>query len=196
MDEERRGGISIERGTVKEKRMRDGTFWWEYRVESLTRDGLISLWMQSIDVWEHVKMPEIGGNQQGYAVDTKVYFFLFEDGYGLILNRIRDTAEDYQARIGVFVDIMALVIEKENLILDKLAELKAQITDATSTITGAIGDAKSDITGAIGSAKSDITGAIGDAKSDITGAIGDAKGDITDAIGEVKDVCDEINGKV
>ena len=221
-------GITIERGIVKEKKIPDNCYWWVYRVESVTRDGLKSLWMESIDVWEHVRDPDIpyGGNQTGYAVGTKVYFFLFEDGRGMILNRIEDETDDFKARIGVFAKTMAKVIEKEDQILAGIAEIKAmiagsgtgsiayglsslstQISNAQSEIDGRVDGAKSSIEGKISDiqgsiegkvdgAQSSIEGKVDGAKSSIEGKVDSAKSSIEGKIAEVKAVDDQIKAKV
>lgn len=47
-----------------------------YRVESSTRDGVVTRWIEAV--------------QGEYETGDAVYFFMFDDGRGMILGRIID----------------------------------------------------------------------------------------------------------
>lgn len=62
--------VEIDRGRISGK---DGTL---YRVESYTRGGVLSRWIEAV--------------QGEYALNDSVYFFMFDDGRGMILGRMID----------------------------------------------------------------------------------------------------------
>lgn len=62
--------VGIDRGRISEK---NGAL---YRVASYTRDGVLSRWMEAV--------------QGEYAPEDKVYFFMFDDGRGMIVGRMID----------------------------------------------------------------------------------------------------------
>ena len=47
-----------------------------YKVESYTRDGIVSRWIEAV--------------QGEYQIGDNVYFFMFDDGRGMILGRMID----------------------------------------------------------------------------------------------------------
>ena len=63
-------GATLERGVIEE--IENG----KYTVSSLTRDGIISMPIKAIN------------GEDTYSVGDKVYFFLFDDGDGLVLTRM------------------------------------------------------------------------------------------------------------
>lgn len=63
-------GAPIERGVIDS--IKDGC----YRVASYTRDGIVSLPIKSIC------------NSDTYSIGDKVYFFMFDDGNGMILGKL------------------------------------------------------------------------------------------------------------
>lgn len=63
-------GAPLERGVIET--IEDG----KYRVASLTRDGIRSMPIRSAN------------SEDAFALGDRVYFFLFEDGDGLILARM------------------------------------------------------------------------------------------------------------
>ena len=65
----------IERGTITGKMA--GPL---YRVDSLTREGVCSRWIPAI--------PQ--ANNQEYAVGDRAYFFIFDDGRGMIVGPLTD----------------------------------------------------------------------------------------------------------
>ena len=60
--------VGIERGRIS---ARDGAL---YRVQSYTRDGVVTRWIEAL--------------QGEYERDQDVYFFMFDDGRGMILGRV------------------------------------------------------------------------------------------------------------
>lgn len=63
-------GAALERGVIE--KIENG----KYRVSSLTRDGIASMPIKSIN------------ETDTYSIGDKVYFFLFDDGDGLILSKM------------------------------------------------------------------------------------------------------------
>lgn len=63
-------GSTLERGVIE--KIEDG----KYRVSSLTRDGIVSMPIKSAN------------ETDTYSIGDKVYFFLFDDGDGLILSKM------------------------------------------------------------------------------------------------------------
>ena len=63
--------VGIERGEISE--VKSGPL---YRVKSYTRDGVITRWIEAA--------------QGEYEEQDKVYFFMFDDGRGMILGRMID----------------------------------------------------------------------------------------------------------
>lgn len=68
------GLVGLERGRIREVR-EDGDG-WVYKVESYTRDGILTRWIEAV-----------GGEEM--AQGTDVFYFMFADGRGLILGRAR-----------------------------------------------------------------------------------------------------------
>lgn len=71
MDDFCMNAVGLDRGRIAEKKT--GPL---YRVESYTRGGILSRWIEAA--------------QGEYAVNDNVYFFTFDDGRGLILGRMID----------------------------------------------------------------------------------------------------------
>lgn len=63
--------VGFERGKVCEKK--NGPL---YKVESYTRDGIVSRWIEAV--------------QGEYQIGDNVYFFMFDDGRGMILGGMID----------------------------------------------------------------------------------------------------------
>lgn len=63
-------GSTLERGVIE--KIENG----KYRVSSLTRDGIVSMPIKSKN------------ETDTYSIGDKVYFFLFDDGDGLILSKM------------------------------------------------------------------------------------------------------------
>lgn len=87
---ERTGGVAAERGKISEKRKRDN---WQYKVESLTRKGVKSRWMEACGAYcnEWTENEENNGKYE-YQTGDEVYYFMFPDGRGMILGKMtRDT---------------------------------------------------------------------------------------------------------
>ena len=90
-DESKVGGF--ERGTICEKKD-DPIAKWVYKVESATRQGVKSRWMEAVSA--SVREYEVTGTE-GPAIEKKyeyfvgdiVNFFMFDDGRGMILGKIR-----------------------------------------------------------------------------------------------------------
>ena len=84
------GGVFIERGKITEKRQQGN---WQYKVESMTRKGIKTRWMESVSAYcNECECPEHGPGKYQYNVGDEVYYFMFGDGRGMILGvMIRDT---------------------------------------------------------------------------------------------------------
>lgn len=85
MDKEKETyGAAIERGKIAEKKA--GPL---YKVESYTRDGVKTRWMEAINqyVREYEGDPP-QENKYEYAVGDEVYYFMFDDGRGMILGKM------------------------------------------------------------------------------------------------------------
>ncbi|MBR3740563.1 MAG: hypothetical protein IKN04_08895 [Clostridia bacterium] len=86
---ERTSGVSIERGKISEKK--DGPC---YKVESYTRGGIKSRWMESankyVNEYQCEAPNEIAREKKyEYEIGDEVYFFMFDDGRGMILGKIQ-----------------------------------------------------------------------------------------------------------
>ena len=87
---EKTGGVSIERGEITEKRKVDQ---WQYKVESMTRKGVGTRWMEAVSAYcnEYTEAEQESGKKE-YQVGDEVYYFMFADGRGMILGKmLRDT---------------------------------------------------------------------------------------------------------
>lgn len=87
---EKTGGVFIERGKISEKRQRAN---WQYKVESATRRGVVSRWMEAVSAYcnEYTETEENNGKYE-YNVGDEVYYFMFGDGRGMIIGVMtRDT---------------------------------------------------------------------------------------------------------
>lgn len=83
------GAVFIERGSICEKK-EDARAGYVYKVKSSTRDGIISRWMEAVSacVNEYKGEPPVLERFE-YEVDDEVNYFMFGDGRGMILGRIR-----------------------------------------------------------------------------------------------------------
>ena len=150
--------VVIERGTVAEKRIPEGGYWWQYRVVSVTRHGLKSKWMDAIVFWEHVILEDDENDNPpsgGFAVGTEVYYFMFGDGRGAILDRVSNSKADYDSKMGIWVDFMNEMREQHREMLEKLDALKTQISTAQTDIKGHV---TTEATGIKGHVTTEATG--------------------------------------
>ncbi len=67
--------VGFERGEIVQKK--GGPL---YRVKSLTRNGIVSRWIKAI--------PQ--ENDSEFSIGDKAYFFMFEDGRGMVLGPVID----------------------------------------------------------------------------------------------------------
>ena len=86
--------VGFERGTIREKKADSLPSRYVYKVESATRGGIISRWMESVNA----NINEYRGeppeeNKAEYAVGDLVYFFMFPDGRGMVLGKVRKDLE-------------------------------------------------------------------------------------------------------
>lgn len=87
---EKTGGVFIERGKIVEKRKAGN---WQYKVESATRKGVKSVWMEAVGAYcnEYTDAEHEEGKYE-YSVGNEVYYFQFTDGRGMILGvMLRET---------------------------------------------------------------------------------------------------------
>ena len=79
------GGLpGIDRGRITEKRAGERS--WEYRVESYTRGGAKTRWIETVGTYIHEKSGEHATDDKyEYLVGDEVFFFMFGDGRGMIL---------------------------------------------------------------------------------------------------------------
>ena len=90
---ERTPQVGIERAEIIEKEA-DALAGYVYRVKSLTRDGIESRWMEAVSAC--VREYEVTGTE-GPAVEKKFEYevgeyvnaFIFSDGRGMILRRLK-----------------------------------------------------------------------------------------------------------
>ena len=89
MDGNKHAGAFIERGSICEKKA-DAQAGYVYKVTSSTRDGIKSRWMEAVSacVSEYTGGPPQRDRFE-YAVGDEVNYFMFADGRGMILGRIR-----------------------------------------------------------------------------------------------------------
>ena len=81
------GAVFIERGKICEKKA-DARAGYVYKVESSTRGGILSRWMEAVSACANEYREEMPMRYE-YAVGDEVNFFMFGDGRGMILGRIR-----------------------------------------------------------------------------------------------------------
>lgn len=89
--EENRGAESVvgfERGKISQKK--PGEAGAVYKVVSATRDGMESRWMESLNAYvkEYSGDPPMVDKYE-YAVGDLVYYFMFPDGRGMIVGKVR-----------------------------------------------------------------------------------------------------------
>ena len=89
MDGMEHAGAFIERGSICEKKP-DARAGYMYKVTSSTRDGVKSRWMEAVSacVSEYKGEPPALDRFE-YQVGDEVNYFMFGDGRGMILGRIR-----------------------------------------------------------------------------------------------------------
>ena len=82
--------VGFERGTIKEKKADSLPNRYVYKVESATRGGVKSRWMESVNatINEYRGDPPQEAKAQ-YNVGDLVYFFMFSDGRGMVLGKVR-----------------------------------------------------------------------------------------------------------
>jgi len=88
------GLVGLERGKIREKKADSLPNRYVYKVESLTRDGVVSRWMESVNanINEYRGDPPAERKAE-YQVGDPVYYFMFADGRGMVLGRIRQDLE-------------------------------------------------------------------------------------------------------
>lgn len=86
----RTGAVGIERGEICERRAASAGPGYVYRVKSLTREGIVSRWMEAASAYgdEHMA-EETGEDKYAYALGDKVNYFMFPDGRGMILGKAK-----------------------------------------------------------------------------------------------------------
>ena len=82
--------VGFERGEIKEKKADSQPNRYLYKVESATRDGIVSRWMESVNanINEYRGDPPQEVKAQ-YSVGDLVYYFMFSDGRGMVLGKVR-----------------------------------------------------------------------------------------------------------
>ncbi len=99
---EQTGNAAFDRGKITDKRKREH---WQYKVESYTRKGVRSRWMESVGAYLYewgecgkcdtslcTYYPDGKKDKFEYEIGDEVYFFMFADGRGMILGKMcRDT---------------------------------------------------------------------------------------------------------
>lgn len=183
--------VVIERGTVTEKRIPTGGFWWQYKVTSLTRDGLKSRWMEAAVFWEHMTVDEMGGTaNQGFAIGTNVYYFMFGDGRGVILDRIINTAEDYTTKIKLWVDFMNEVKEQHRQILAKLDGLDTSLANAVTEVKNHVTSAKTEIKTQVTDSEAAIKTKVADSETAVKDKVASSETAIKNHVTNAKDALD------
>jgi hypothetical protein len=87
----RTGAVSIERGEISERKADSLPNRYLYKVKSSTRDGVISRWMEAANAYvNEYKGEPAAEDKYAYAVGDKVNYFMFADGRGLILSKVRE----------------------------------------------------------------------------------------------------------
>lgn len=84
------GMVGFERGTIREKKPDTLPNRYVYKVESLTRNGVQSRWMESINAYVNEYRgdpPE--ENKAEFEVGDPVYYFMFSDGRGMVIGKVR-----------------------------------------------------------------------------------------------------------
>lgn len=84
------GVVGFERGTICEKKADTLPDRFLYKVQSSTREGVTSRWMESVNagVYEY-KGDAAQEEKYQYAVGDLVNYFMFPDGRGMILGMVR-----------------------------------------------------------------------------------------------------------
>ena len=82
--------VGFERGEICDKKPDSKPKRYLYKVKSSTRDGLISRWMEPTSAYvnEH-QDAETGEDKNEYYVGDLVNYFMFPDGRGMILGKVR-----------------------------------------------------------------------------------------------------------
>ncbi|MBQ6960873.1 MAG: hypothetical protein IJP78_07860 [Clostridia bacterium] len=81
--------VGIERGKICDKKAGPC-----YKVESYTRDGVKSRWMESVNKYVNEyqcdSIYDIAHEKKyEYEIGDEVYFFMFDDGRGMILGKMQ-----------------------------------------------------------------------------------------------------------
>ena len=87
---ERTGVVGFERGEICAKKADSKPNRYIYKVKSYTRDGLISRWMEPVNAYVNEYQVEPPDEDKfEYDVGDLVNYFMFPDGRGMILGKIR-----------------------------------------------------------------------------------------------------------
>lgn len=88
MNEEPRA-VSIERGIIREYKS-DAQAGRVYKVESCTRGGVKSRWMEAVNAYvkEYTGEPP-ARDKYAYGTGDLVNYFMFPDGRGMIIGKVR-----------------------------------------------------------------------------------------------------------
>ena len=81
--------IGIERGIISQKKS-DASAVYVYKVKSQTRDNIESRWMEAACAYTHEwKGEPPARDEYEYSVGDLVNYFMFPDGRGMILGKVR-----------------------------------------------------------------------------------------------------------
>lgn len=84
------GRVGFERGTICEKKKDTLPYRWLYKVKSSTRDNIKSRWMESINAAVYECWTEMPAEEKyQYEIGEDVYYFMFPDGRGMVLGKVR-----------------------------------------------------------------------------------------------------------
>lgn len=93
MDEnksESTGTVGFERGTISEKKPDTLPDRFLYKVQSSTREGVATRWMESVNAAAYEYRGSSSREEKyQYAVGDAVYYFMFPDGRGMVLGKVR-----------------------------------------------------------------------------------------------------------
>ena len=84
------GAVGFERGTIREKKPDSLPNRYVYKVESSTRGGILSRWMEPVNAYANEYKGEPPQEEKyEYFVGDIVNYFMFPDGRGMILGKVR-----------------------------------------------------------------------------------------------------------
>ena len=81
--------VGFERGEIYAKKPDTLPRRYLYKVKSASRDGLISRWMEPVSAYANEHHEEEEEQKYEYDVGDLVNYFMFGDGRGMILGKIR-----------------------------------------------------------------------------------------------------------